>query len=378
MSDTSPAPAPAPGTIALAPLDRAALERVLARATELQALSSEPPEGLNDTQLLELGQEVGISSEHLRQALAEERTRVALPSEQGVVGSWFGSIVAAASRVVPGTPAQVLGLIDGWMQREELLRVRRRTGDRLTWETRRDFMGTMQASFNLGGRAYALTQAAEVGATVVAVDDRRVLVRLDADYGGSRRRNVRWASVTAGMGVTSSAGVVALASLSGEPGALLVGGVVGSPDAAGGRRRASPRRSAGRWPGQLALEQPTGRYEISAARSPLMEFLRRCGDRVGGLRLALGAAVAACATGATPEHPVRSRTPPVATRRAVRGVVFDSLPCARPMRWCSWHWCCRPHVAGALARSDTAGRYEFADVGRGRTCWDSSTWPSIR
>ena len=71
MSDTSPAPAPAPGTIALAPLDRAALERVLARATELQALSSEPPEGLNDTQLLELGQEFGISSEHLRQAWSE-------------------------------------------------------------------------------------------------------------------------------------------------------------------------------------------------------------------------------------------------------------------------------------------------------------------
>lgn len=263
----------------LAPLDRAALERVVARATELQAHLADAPEHITEKQLLELGTEVGISADHLKQALAEERTRVALPEETGVVGSWFGSTVAAATRVVPGTPAEVLAQLDNWMQRQELLRVRRRIGDRLTWEARKDFMGSMQASFNIGGRAYGLTPATEVGATVVAVDAKRVLVRLDADFSPARRRSVTWAGITAGLGVTSSAGVVALASLSAEPGALAIGALVGSiwtglsGVAAAAMARAQRRKVAR---GQLALEQILDRLEhgdMRSTKNPLMEIL---------------------------------------------------------------------------------------------------------
>jgi hypothetical protein len=202
-----------------------------------------------------------------------------LPEETGVVGSWFGSTMAAASRVVPGTPAEVLSQIDSWMQRQELLRVRRRIGERLTWEARRDFMGSMQASFNLGGRAYALTPASEVGATVVPVDDKRVLVRVDADFAPSRRRNVRWAGATAGLGVTSGASVVALASMSAEPGALVIGAIVGSIWTALAGLGATAiaraqRRKVAR--GQLALEQILDRLEhgeMRSVKSTLMDFL---------------------------------------------------------------------------------------------------------
>jgi hypothetical protein len=117
MPSDAPPPAEPPGS-SLAPLDRAALERVLARATELQARLADTPDELTEKQVLELASEVGISSDHMRQALAEERTRVVMPAETGVVGSWFGSTVAAASRVVPGTPAEVLSLLDTWMQRQ--------------------------------------------------------------------------------------------------------------------------------------------------------------------------------------------------------------------------------------------------------------------
>lgn len=278
MAADPPAPADPPGS-SLAPLDRAALERVLARATELQAHLADAPDELTEKELLELGNEVGISAEHLRQALAEERTRVVLPQETGVVASWFGSTVAAASRVVPGTPADVLAQVDSWMQRQELLRVRRRIGERLTWEARRDFVGSMQASFNIGGRAYALTPATEVGATVVPVDSSRVLVRLDADFGPSRNRNVGWAGATAGLGVTSGAGVVALASLSAEPGALAIGAIVGSIWTALAGLGATAiakaqRRKVAR--GQLALEQILDRLEHGEMRSPrssLLDFL---------------------------------------------------------------------------------------------------------
>jgi hypothetical protein len=278
MSSDSPPPAESPGG-SLAPLDRAALERVLARATELQARLADTPDELTEKQLLELGNEVGIPAEHLRQALAEERTRVVMPEETGVVGSWFGSTMAAASRVVPGTPSEVLAQIDSWMQKQELLRVRRRIGDRLTWEARRDFMGSLQASFNVGGRPYGLTPANEVGATVVAVDKDRVLVRLDADFSPSRVRNVRWAGVTAGLGVTSGASVVALASLSAEPGALIIGAVVGSiwtglAGLAAATIARAQRKKVAR--GQLALEQILDRLEhgeMRAPRSSIIDFL---------------------------------------------------------------------------------------------------------
>lgn len=278
MSSDLPAPPDPPGS-SLAPLDRAALERVLARATELQARLSDAPDELTEKELLELGNEVGISAEHMRQAIAEERTRVVLPEETGVVGSWFGSTVAAASRVVPGTPAEVLAQVDAWMQRQELLRVRRRIGDRLTWEARRDFVGSMQASLNLGGRPYALTPASEVGATAVPVDAKRVLVRLDADFAPSRKRNVGWAGATAGLGVTSGASVVALASMSAEPGALVIGAIVGSIWTALAGLGATAIARAQRKKvtrGQLALEQILDRLEhgeMRSAKSTLMDFL---------------------------------------------------------------------------------------------------------
>lgn len=271
-------PGPPPGG-ALAPLDRAALERVLARAAELQARSADAPEELTETDILSLGNEVGISSDHVRQALAEERTRVVLPDEGGAVSSWFGATRAAAQRVIAGRPADVLALVDAWMQREELLRVRRRIGDRLTWEARRDFMGSVQASFNLGGRAYALTPASEVGATAVAVDATRTLVRLEADFSPSRRRSVGWAGGLAGLGATSGAGVIALSTLSAEPGALVIGAVVGGlwtavAGVAGAAIARAQRRRVAR--GQLALEQVLDRLEhgeIRAPKSPLLEFL---------------------------------------------------------------------------------------------------------
>jgi hypothetical protein len=276
MPDETPARPPAPVNRG-PPLERSALERVLARATELQALGADTPDGLTEEQLMELGREVGIPSEHLRQALAEERTRVAVPKDQGVVGSWFGSTVATAQRVVRGTPEQVLAQLDRWMQHAELLRQRRRYADRLTWEARQDFFGNVQALFKFGGRSYALTGAVEIGATAIAVDAERTLVRLDADFTPSRRRSVAWSAVLAGGGVASGAGIVGLASMM-PSGSVLLGAAIGSVwTALGGVAAAgvatSQRKRLER--GQLALEQILDRLEHGEMKSPrgsLLEF----------------------------------------------------------------------------------------------------------
>lgn len=271
---TTNGPAPALGQ----PFDRAALERVLARAAELQAGMSEPSEGMSETQLEALGGEVGITPDFIRQAVAEERTRVAVPEERGIVAAWFGPSLAMASRVVSGTPAQALALLDQWMQREEGLRPRRRFSERLTWEARRDFLASLQSGLNLGGRAYALTSAGEVGATAVAVDSRRTMVRLDADFSTSRRRSAV-GSVAAGGGVVLGVSALAAFVLS-VPGASIpvgvaVGGVwssVGAAVALG--LAASQRRKVGR--AQLALEQVLDRLEhgeITPKPASLLDLL---------------------------------------------------------------------------------------------------------
>ena len=88
-------------------IDRAAVDRVLARALELQANSSGgelPAEQLTEAQLLELAKEVGLDTVNLRQALAEERTRVAVPEESGVLAALYGGAYASAQRTVNKIP----------------------------------------------------------------------------------------------------------------------------------------------------------------------------------------------------------------------------------------------------------------------------------
>ena len=46
---------------------------------------------MTEDQLVELGKEVGLSAELLRQALAEERSRTLLPAESG----WLAGITGA-------------------------------------------------------------------------------------------------------------------------------------------------------------------------------------------------------------------------------------------------------------------------------------------
>ena len=173
------------------PIDRAALDRVLARAAELQINAGMPAEGaLTEDQLVELGREVGLSPEYLRQAVAEERTRVAAPAESGVMGSLFGPSVASAMRVVPGQAEHVLAALDRWMDKEECLQVKRRFADRIVWEARRDIVGSIRRGFNIGGRGYHLSRADDVAATVLPAEPGRSTVRLDATLGDARGQRV--------------------------------------------------------------------------------------------------------------------------------------------------------------------------------------------
>jgi hypothetical protein len=245
-----------------AKIDRAAVDRVLARALELQ--SEGAPEGqgqLSESQLIDLAKEVGLDPVNLRQALAEERTRVAVPDERGVLASLYGGSTASAQRAVRGTPTQVLRALDDWMQRQESLVVQRyHSTERIVWEARRDLVGRIRRT--VSGRGHALVRATSVSATAIALDDSRVLVRLDALLSGYRSLMAQQNAALTGVGVVGG-GILAVLSF---PILAIAAPVAVLAPAGFAAARASHHRSVER--AQLALEQVLDRLERGEAGRP--------------------------------------------------------------------------------------------------------------
>jgi hypothetical protein len=255
-------------------IDRMAVDRILARAVELQSSSAMDPEGrLSEAQLLSLAKEVGLDPINLRQALAEERTRVAVPDERGMLATLYGGAGASAQRTVPGTPTQVLKALDDWMQRQEGLGVQRYFGERIVWEARRDFVGLVRRT--VSGRAHALVRATSVAATAIAVDDRRVVVRLDANLQGYRSLMAQQNVVFTGAGLAAG-GVLAVLSF---PALAIIAPAVVLASGGFAVARASHGNTVART--QLALEQVLDRLERGEAGRPpsLMSMLA---SAVGG------------------------------------------------------------------------------------------------
>jgi hypothetical protein len=245
-------------------LDRQALERVLARAAELQGAGAMPDSGdlISETQLRDIGNEVGLSPATLDQALAEERTRVNVPEERGFVAQVAGAGFASATRTVPGNPRDVLALIDDWMLREECLQVQRRFSDRITWEPQRGLFGKIRRTVNLSGHGYYLVEARQVSATVLPVDASRVVVRLDADIHQSRARRVGLGGLVVGAGGIIG-GLVGLGLVVAHLPLLIAAGAAVLPFAggtAGGYKLAQSHRGL-LSSVQLALEQVLDRLE---------------------------------------------------------------------------------------------------------------------
>lgn len=244
---------------------RGALERVLARAAELQGASGEETDGLDsltESQVEELGREVGLSAQHLRQALAEERARIEplAVAGTGVAQRLFGADRVAAQRVVRGKPERVLGTLDRWMQKEEWLLVVRQRPDRILWEPRRGILGSLRRI--LGSRDYALSRADDIAATVVPVDEESTLVRLDARFASLRRA---MAGQTAAGAVIGGAGTGVAVLLNAMIPVAIVP-VIGLSAVAYYSSRRTQEHAVQR--AHLALEQILDRLERGEAQPP--------------------------------------------------------------------------------------------------------------
>lgn len=255
-------------------LDRRAVERVLARAAELQGIGGGEPDtdAITEDRLLDIAREAGLTVTSVRQAMAEERTRIHSDADDD--GRWLvrvaGPTTVSASRTIPGEPEAMIAYLDTYMQRDECMQVQRRFADRVTWEARNDWVAAIKRGLRSGGRSYQLSRARQIAATVVPVDDNRSLVRLDADLGPSRTNVVRAGGAVTATGVVVGGTFGAAATLAHVALGLALG-VAAFPIAAGSaiaytilrRHHGFAERMS------LALEQVLDRLEYGETRKPV-------------------------------------------------------------------------------------------------------------
>jgi len=197
-------------------LDRAALERVLARAMELHVRSdtgsdagSEADE-LSESRVLDIAREVGIAPEAVRQAIAEERARAPLAAAQRESDQLLGDPTVSTARVLRGSPAELLGRMEALLTRDETLGVMRRFPDRLVLEPRQGLMDQLARSVDFGGKGYYLSRAGEVVVSVGAVDGTRTHVALAADLRSARSKRLATPIVLVALGLLGSAPLLIL------------------------------------------------------------------------------------------------------------------------------------------------------------------------
>lgn len=195
-----------PGTSVEPSVARASLERVLARATELQSSGGDALEAVSESRLLEIAREVGLDTNHVRQAIAEERARVAFAEpDAGFLLDRLGSAHVDGQRTVPGAAGDVQARLETWMPRMENMALRRKLPQRVSWEPRRQALGNVLRVLTAPNTA-ELVRADQVIATVTPVDDKRTVVRFDVELSGLRRSQ---RNLAVGLGVVGNAALFA-------------------------------------------------------------------------------------------------------------------------------------------------------------------------
>lgn len=188
-------------------IDRAALERIMQRAAELQAGEADVGEGLTPDEVVALGKEVGIPGRHLQQAMLEHATEIVAPAEAGLIGKVVGPRGVSAQRVVVGDPEDAARALIEWFDKNELLVVQRQQSGRVAFEP----LGGMQAALRRGGAVFGsskpkfmLSRAKLVTATFTKLESGYLHVTLTADLGEVRAGYLAGA-IAGGSGGAASA-----------------------------------------------------------------------------------------------------------------------------------------------------------------------------
>lgn len=187
-------------------VDRAALERILQRAAELQASEHDVGEGMTPEEVVKLGDEVGIPGRYLRQAMLEEQSRLPGQESKGILDHTVGPDQVVATRVVRGDAESAERALLEWMSKNELLNLQRQQPGRLSWERMTGVQAAMRRGMSTleGAKArFMLSRADVVRGTITPLEAGFCHVALTAELRGTR------GGYLGGMATVGGAGVVA-------------------------------------------------------------------------------------------------------------------------------------------------------------------------
>ena len=197
-------------------IDRAALERIIQRAAELQTSERDVGENLTSDEVMALGREVGIPGRYLQQALLEEQTRITSEGPGGVVDRLTGPASLTAQRVVRAEQEEIEGGLIRFLEQQELFCIQRHQPGRIAWEP----IGGLQAAIRrataaAGGskRPMMLARADQIAATVVALEPGYHHVTITATARKARTEAIGGGAAFAGLGVAGTTVLVALGAL---------------------------------------------------------------------------------------------------------------------------------------------------------------------
>jgi hypothetical protein len=197
-------------------IDRAALERIIQRAAELQTSERDIGENLTSDEVMALGREVGIPGRYLQQAMLEERTRLVTAGPSGLAERLTGPAQVTAQRVVRGEPDVIEQSLIRWLEQHELFCVQRHQPGRIAWEP----VGGLHAAIRrataaAGGskRPMMLARADALAATVVGLEPGFSHVSLTATARKARTEALGGSAALATVGMAGTGILVALGAL---------------------------------------------------------------------------------------------------------------------------------------------------------------------
>ena len=199
-------------------IDRQALERIIARAAELQTGEREVGDDLTWDEVRQLGKEVGIPDRYLQQALLEEQNRAPAATVTGLANRLVGPSSVAAERVIRGDTMSIEKALLAWIDEQELLTVQRHQVGRIDWEPLPGLQVAFKrssAAFGGGRKPFMLAKAALVSATTAELEPGYCHVSLTANLGRERNEYLGLGALFTGMGtigtaVLASAGAMAV------------------------------------------------------------------------------------------------------------------------------------------------------------------------
>jgi len=178
---------------------------VLRRAAEIDTQDPAREERASDEtlsvgELVRLGEEAGLPSEAVEQALTELRRGASLaPEEKGTLARTLGASRVVVSRVVSAPIDTVRRAVDRFL-RDQLMTIRRHHGDRIEWERAQGIWPGLVRSLDFSKRyAFSLVSRVETILSQEGQDGNDTAVTFHIDLSEMRRERMAQMGLRAAM-----------------------------------------------------------------------------------------------------------------------------------------------------------------------------------